>query len=108
MLVMVPCVLSPVTCNHGNGGCQHTCDDADHGPVCGCHPKYVMHVDGKTCMGQYALQGRALLGMASSRAGCGAVWARLMLLIMVWLEDVKELKIKEADSAWVSCLGPGK
>ncbi|XP_037995150.1 signal peptide, CUB and EGF-like domain-containing protein 2 isoform X3 [Motacilla alba alba] len=41
------CIL---TCNHGNGGCQHTCDDADHGPVCGCHPKYVMHVDGKTCL----------------------------------------------------------
>ncbi|XP_032918931.1 signal peptide, CUB and EGF-like domain-containing protein 2 isoform X2 [Catharus ustulatus] len=41
------CIL---TCNHGNGGCQHTCDDADHGPVCGCHPKYVMHTDGKTCL----------------------------------------------------------
>ncbi|NWY72916.1 SCUB2 protein, partial [Erithacus rubecula] len=41
------CIL---TCNHGNGGCQHTCDDADQGPVCGCHPKYVMHVDGKTCL----------------------------------------------------------
>ncbi|XP_017582857.1 PREDICTED: signal peptide, CUB and EGF-like domain-containing protein 2 isoform X3 [Corvus brachyrhynchos] len=41
------CIL---TCNHGNGGCQHTCDDADDGPVCGCHPKYVMHVDGKTCL----------------------------------------------------------
>ncbi|NXK64078.1 SCUB2 protein, partial [Sylvietta virens] len=41
------CIL---TCNHGNGGCQHTCDDADNGPVCGCHPKYAMHVDGKTCL----------------------------------------------------------
>ncbi|NWV71215.1 SCUB2 protein, partial [Malurus elegans] len=41
------CIL---TCNHGNGGCQHTCEDADNGPVCGCHPKYVMHVDGKTCL----------------------------------------------------------
>ncbi|POI32624.1 hypothetical protein CIB84_003624 [Bambusicola thoracicus] len=42
-----------VTCNHGNGGCQHTCDDADNGPICGCHPKYIMHMDGKTCLGQY-------------------------------------------------------
>ncbi|NXU64180.1 SCUB2 protein, partial [Horornis vulcanius] len=41
------CIL---TCNHGNGGCQHTCDDADNGPVCGCHPKYTMHLDGKTCL----------------------------------------------------------
>ncbi|XP_040414519.1 signal peptide, CUB and EGF-like domain-containing protein 2 isoform X5 [Cygnus olor] len=41
------CIL---TCNHGNGGCQHTCDDADNGPICGCHPKYVMHMDGKTCL----------------------------------------------------------
>ncbi|NXT12705.1 SCUB2 protein, partial [Prunella fulvescens] len=41
------CIL---TCNHGNGGCQHSCDDADLGPVCGCHPKYVLHVDGKTCL----------------------------------------------------------
>ncbi|KAM6073689.1 LOW QUALITY PROTEIN: signal peptide, CUB and EGF-like domain-containing protein 2 [Chlamydotis macqueenii] len=41
------CIL---TCHHGNGGCQHTCDDADNGPICGCHPKYIMHVDGKTCL----------------------------------------------------------
>ncbi|XP_075282159.1 signal peptide, CUB and EGF-like domain-containing protein 2 isoform X2 [Opisthocomus hoazin] len=41
------CIL---TCNHGNGGCQHMCDDADNGPLCGCHPKYIMHVDGKTCL----------------------------------------------------------
>lgn len=41
------CIL---TCNHGNGGCQHTCDDADNGPICGCHPKYIMHTDGKTCL----------------------------------------------------------
>ncbi|XP_032862831.2 signal peptide, CUB and EGF-like domain-containing protein 2 isoform X3 [Tyto alba] len=41
------CIL---TCNHGNGGCQHTCDDADNGPICGCHPKYIMHADGKTCL----------------------------------------------------------
>nr|XP_027317239.2 signal peptide, CUB and EGF-like domain-containing protein 2 isoform X3 [Anas platyrhynchos] len=41
------CIL---TCNHGNGGCQHTCDDADNGPICGCHPKYIMHMDGKTCL----------------------------------------------------------
>ncbi|XP_040465180.1 signal peptide, CUB and EGF-like domain-containing protein 2 isoform X2 [Falco naumanni] len=41
------CIL---TCNHGNGGCQHTCDDADNGPICGCHPKYIIHTDGKTCL----------------------------------------------------------
>ncbi|XP_069079751.1 signal peptide, CUB and EGF-like domain-containing protein 2 isoform X6 [Pleurodeles waltl] len=39
-----------LTCNHGNGGCQHTCDDTDDGPVCGCHPKYTLHSDGKTCL----------------------------------------------------------
>ncbi|EMP38306.1 DENN domain-containing protein 5A [Chelonia mydas] len=43
------CIL---TCNHGNGGCQHTCEDADDGPICGCHPKYAVHSDGKTCLGQ--------------------------------------------------------
>uniref|UniRef100_A0A8C8SYT5 Signal peptide, CUB domain and EGF like domain containing 2 n=1 Tax=Pelusios castaneus TaxID=367368 RepID=A0A8C8SYT5_9SAUR len=41
------CIL---TCNHGNGGCQHTCEDADDGPICGCHPKYIVHSDGKTCL----------------------------------------------------------
>uniref|UniRef100_A0A8D0HIU0 Signal peptide, CUB domain and EGF like domain containing 2 n=1 Tax=Sphenodon punctatus TaxID=8508 RepID=A0A8D0HIU0_SPHPU len=41
------CIL---TCNHGNGGCQHTCDDADDGPICGCHPKYTVHSDRKTCL----------------------------------------------------------
>ncbi|KAE8606088.1 hypothetical protein XENTR_v10010595 [Xenopus tropicalis] len=41
------CIL---TCNHGNGGCQHTCNDTDSGPVCSCHPKYTMHSNGKSCI----------------------------------------------------------
>lgn len=59
----VTCIFFLVTCNHGNGGCQHTCDDADNGPVCGCHPKYIMHVDGKTCLGQYTVEGSSFLWM---------------------------------------------
>ncbi|XP_053718450.1 signal peptide, CUB and EGF-like domain-containing protein 1 isoform X3 [Synchiropus splendidus] len=39
-----------LTCNYGNGGCQHTCDDTDTGPVCGCHQKYALHSDSKTCI----------------------------------------------------------
>ncbi|XP_038664090.1 signal peptide, CUB and EGF-like domain-containing protein 2 isoform X14 [Scyliorhinus canicula] len=39
-----------LTCNHGNGGCHHTCDDADDGPVCGCHQKYALLSDGKICI----------------------------------------------------------
>ncbi|KAG8512124.1 Signal peptide, CUB and EGF-like domain-containing protein 3 [Galemys pyrenaicus] len=39
-----------LTCNYGNGGCQHTCDDTDQGPRCGCHVKFVLHTDGKTCI----------------------------------------------------------
>lgn len=45
--------LSAVTCNYGNGGCQHTCDDTDTGPVCGCHQKYALHSDSKTCVGEW-------------------------------------------------------
>nr|XP_033783767.1 signal peptide, CUB and EGF-like domain-containing protein 2 isoform X3 [Geotrypetes seraphini] len=41
------CIL---TCNHGNGGCQHTCDDAEEGPICGCHQKYTLLADRKTCL----------------------------------------------------------
>uniref|UniRef100_A0A672RDT7 Signal peptide, CUB and EGF-like domain-containing protein 1 n=1 Tax=Sinocyclocheilus grahami TaxID=75366 RepID=A0A672RDT7_SINGR len=41
-----------LTCNYGNGGCQHTCDDTDVGPVCGCHQKYALHSDSKTCIGK--------------------------------------------------------
>ncbi|KAM4617334.1 signal peptide, CUB and EGF-like domain-containing protein 2 [Discoglossus pictus] len=41
------CIL---TCNHGNGACQHTCNDTDTGPVCGCHPKYTLHSNGKSCV----------------------------------------------------------
>ncbi|XP_063800138.1 signal peptide, CUB and EGF-like domain-containing protein 2 isoform X2 [Pseudophryne corroboree] len=40
------CIL---TCNHGNGGCQHMCNETDVGPVCVCHPKYTVHTDGKAC-----------------------------------------------------------
>ncbi|XP_032080795.1 signal peptide, CUB and EGF-like domain-containing protein 2 isoform X2 [Thamnophis elegans] len=41
------CIL---TCNHGNGGCQHSCEDAEDGPLCGCHPEYTVHANGKTCI----------------------------------------------------------
>uniref|UniRef100_A0AAV2IT51 EGF-like domain-containing protein n=1 Tax=Knipowitschia caucasica TaxID=637954 RepID=A0AAV2IT51_KNICA len=41
-----------LTCNYGNGGCQHTCDDTDTGPVCGCHQKYALHSDSRTCIGR--------------------------------------------------------
>uniref|UniRef100_A0AAR2LB16 Signal peptide, CUB and EGF-like domain-containing protein 2 n=1 Tax=Pygocentrus nattereri TaxID=42514 RepID=A0AAR2LB16_PYGNA len=40
-----------LTCNYGNGGCQHTCEDTEVGPVCGCHQKYALHSDSKTCIG---------------------------------------------------------
>uniref|UniRef100_A0AAR2LLY3 Signal peptide, CUB and EGF-like domain-containing protein 2 n=1 Tax=Pygocentrus nattereri TaxID=42514 RepID=A0AAR2LLY3_PYGNA len=39
-----------LTCNYGNGGCQHTCEDTEVGPVCGCHQKYALHSDSKTCI----------------------------------------------------------
>ncbi|XP_073515120.1 signal peptide, CUB and EGF-like domain-containing protein 2 isoform X3 [Phyllobates terribilis] len=41
------CIL---TCNHGNGACQHVCNDTDTRPVCMCHPKYSLQSDGKTCI----------------------------------------------------------
>ncbi|XP_030056873.1 signal peptide, CUB and EGF-like domain-containing protein 2 [Microcaecilia unicolor] len=41
------CIL---TCNHGNGGCQHTCEDAEEGPICDCHQKYTLLSDRKTCL----------------------------------------------------------
>ncbi|XP_037369310.1 signal peptide, CUB and EGF-like domain-containing protein 1 isoform X2 [Talpa occidentalis] len=39
-----------LTCNYGNGGCQHSCEDTDTGPTCGCHQKYALHADGRTCI----------------------------------------------------------
>ncbi|XP_075409632.1 signal peptide, CUB and EGF-like domain-containing protein 1 isoform X2 [Tenrec ecaudatus] len=39
-----------LTCNYGNGGCQHSCEDTDTGPTCGCHHKYALHTDGRTCI----------------------------------------------------------
>uniref|UniRef100_A0A8D2LHA2 Signal peptide, CUB and EGF-like domain-containing protein 2 n=1 Tax=Varanus komodoensis TaxID=61221 RepID=A0A8D2LHA2_VARKO len=47
------CIL---TCSHGNGGCQHSCEDADDGPVCGCHPEYTVHSNGKTCLEEDATE----------------------------------------------------
>ncbi|XP_032977801.1 signal peptide, CUB and EGF-like domain-containing protein 2 isoform X6 [Rhinolophus ferrumequinum] len=43
------CIL---TCNHGNGGCQHSCEDTAEGPECSCHPQYKMHADGRSCLEQ--------------------------------------------------------
>ncbi|XP_058161760.1 signal peptide, CUB and EGF-like domain-containing protein 2 isoform X7 [Dasypus novemcinctus] len=41
------CIL---TCNHGNGGCQHSCEDTAEGPACSCHPQYKIHTDGRSCL----------------------------------------------------------
>ncbi|XP_035595622.1 signal peptide, CUB and EGF-like domain-containing protein 2 isoform X1 [Oncorhynchus keta] len=41
------CIL---TCNHGNGGCQHTCEDMEQGPICKCHVRYTLHPDGRSCV----------------------------------------------------------
>ncbi|XP_015193504.2 signal peptide, CUB and EGF-like domain-containing protein 2 isoform X1 [Lepisosteus oculatus] len=41
------CIL---TCNHGNGGCQHSCEDTDLGLICRCHQRFVLHSDGKSCV----------------------------------------------------------
>uniref|UniRef100_A0A8C6U0C6 Signal peptide, CUB and EGF-like domain-containing protein 2 n=1 Tax=Neogobius melanostomus TaxID=47308 RepID=A0A8C6U0C6_9GOBI len=42
------CIL---TCIHGNGGCQHTCEDTEHGPICKCHPRYTLQADQRSCLG---------------------------------------------------------
>ncbi|XP_061114414.1 signal peptide, CUB and EGF-like domain-containing protein 3 isoform X1 [Conger conger] len=49
-----------LTCNYGNGGCQHTCEDTDQGPKCGCHMKFALHSDGKTCVGERSIQQQAV------------------------------------------------
>ncbi|KAM3626281.1 uncharacterized protein V6R79_026165 [Siganus canaliculatus] len=41
------CIL---TCNHGNGGCQHTCEDTENGPICRCHGRYTLQPDKRSCV----------------------------------------------------------
>ncbi|XP_047436704.1 signal peptide, CUB and EGF-like domain-containing protein 2 isoform X5 [Mugil cephalus] len=41
------CIL---TCNHGNGGCQHTCEDTENGPICRCHVRYALQPDKRSCV----------------------------------------------------------
>ncbi|XP_045889479.1 signal peptide, CUB and EGF-like domain-containing protein 2 isoform X5 [Micropterus dolomieu] len=41
------CIL---TCNHGNGGCQHTCEDTESGPICRCHVRYTLQPDKRSCV----------------------------------------------------------
>ncbi|XP_039651847.1 signal peptide, CUB and EGF-like domain-containing protein 2 isoform X3 [Perca fluviatilis] len=41
------CIL---TCNHGNGGCQHTCEDTENGPICRCHARYTLQPDKRSCI----------------------------------------------------------
>ncbi|XP_074473089.1 signal peptide, CUB and EGF-like domain-containing protein 2 isoform X4 [Sebastes fasciatus] len=41
------CIL---TCHHGNGGCQHTCEDTENGPICRCHVRYTLQPDKRSCV----------------------------------------------------------
>uniref|UniRef100_A0A669CI77 Signal peptide, CUB and EGF-like domain-containing protein 2 n=1 Tax=Oreochromis niloticus TaxID=8128 RepID=A0A669CI77_ORENI len=41
------CIL---TCNHGNGGCQHTCEDTENGSICRCHSRYTLQPDRSSCV----------------------------------------------------------
>ncbi|XP_075878317.1 signal peptide, CUB and EGF-like domain-containing protein 2 isoform X4 [Nelusetta ayraudi] len=41
-----------LTCNHGNGGCQHNCEDTENGPICRCHPRYTLQPDKRSCTGE--------------------------------------------------------
>ncbi|XP_072278437.1 signal peptide, CUB and EGF-like domain-containing protein 2 isoform X1 [Pyxicephalus adspersus] len=50
------CIL---TCAHGNGECQHTCNDTDSGPECSCHPKFTLLEDGKSCAEKEELEGNS-------------------------------------------------
>ncbi|XP_066959442.1 multiple epidermal growth factor-like domains protein 6 isoform X2 [Macrobrachium rosenbergii] len=38
-----------VSCQEGNGGCQHICYDDPEGSACSCLPGYVLDLDGKSC-----------------------------------------------------------
>lgn len=58
-----------VTCNYGNGGCQHICEETDHGPKCSCHMKFVLHSDGKTCVGESSPQHHPSAGSSWLRHG---------------------------------------
>lgn len=49
-------VVDPaVTCNHGNGGCQHTCEDTESGPICRCHARYTLQPDKRSCVGKHTV-----------------------------------------------------
>ncbi|XP_030233504.1 signal peptide, CUB and EGF-like domain-containing protein 2 isoform X2 [Gadus morhua] len=39
-----------ITCNHGNGGCQHICEDMEDGPICRCHVRYTLQPDKSSCV----------------------------------------------------------
>uniref|UniRef100_A0A8C5ASP6 Signal peptide, CUB domain, EGF-like 2 n=1 Tax=Gadus morhua TaxID=8049 RepID=A0A8C5ASP6_GADMO len=44
------CISTCVTCNHGNGGCQHICEDMEDGPICRCHVRYTLQPDKSSCV----------------------------------------------------------
>ncbi|XP_006873053.1 PREDICTED: signal peptide, CUB and EGF-like domain-containing protein 2 isoform X1 [Chrysochloris asiatica] len=71
------CIL---TCNHGNGGCQHSCEDTAAGPECSCHPQYKMHTDGRSCFEQEDTALEAMEGNTTSMAdGDKRVKRRLLM-----------------------------
>lgn len=76
MLFVFCCI---VTCNHGNGGCQHLCEDTEQGPICRCHVRYTLHADGRTCVGKAA---SLLLKLLSQRTFPASVYDDLLASIL--------------------------
>ncbi|KAL2806510.1 signal peptide, CUB and EGF-like domain-containing protein 2 isoform 2 precursor [Daubentonia madagascariensis] len=71
------CIL---TCNHGNGGCQHSCEDTADGPECSCHPHYRVHANGRSCLEREDTAGEMTESNATSVAdGDKRVKRRLLM-----------------------------
>ena len=51
VLIQQHCCVA--TCGVNNGGCDRRCDDTPQGPQCSCPSGYLLHEDGKMCIGTF-------------------------------------------------------
>lgn len=100
-------VYLTVTCNHGNGGCQHTCEDTENGSICRCHSRYTLQPDRSSCVGKQAdtQLTRGMQNSVSTMLQWKKCWDthHFLWLICYWILEQQRTVCARAYTLYIHC-----